>query len=185
MNVITTDIPEVLLLEAEVFEDQRGYLLESYSQRSFRKAGITVEFVQDNLSFSRRGVLRGLHYQVTKPQAKLVTVLSGRVFDVAVDIRRGSPTFGRWVALELTGPKGRSLLAPAGFAHGICALEDALVLYKMSELFHADLARGIAWDDPELSIPWPIADPLLSRQDRLWPSLAEADLLQMPSGSLP
>jgi dTDP-4-dehydrorhamnose 3,5-epimerase len=174
MRVLETGLPGVVVVEPQVFGDARGFFLETHSQRRYAEAGIAPEgFVQSNLSSSRRGVLRGLHYQLPNPQGKLVEVVAGEVFDVAADIRRGSPTFGRWVGRTLSGEKHLQLYVPPGFAHGFVVLsETALFAYKCTRYYDPAADRGVAWDDPELAIAWPIADPELSGKDRAAPRLA-------------
>lgn len=175
MRVIETTLPGVLIVEPDVFADSRGFFFESYSQRRYAEHGITDAFVQDNHSLSVRGTLRGLHYQAKPGQAKLVRVARGSVFDVAVDIRWGSPTFGRWVGVELSAENKRQLYIPVGFAHGFCVTSEvAEFLYKCSSYYAPDLERGIAWDDPALAIAWPAEEPILSDRDRRHPRLAEA-----------
>ena len=160
MQIITTDIEDVQIIEPQVFKDDRGYFLETFHVSRFKSAGLPDLFVQDNLSFSVKNTLRGLHFQVTHPQAKLVQVISGEIFDVAVDIRRTSPTFGRWVSVHLTEHNKRQVLIPQGFAHGFCVLSDsAHVVYKCSEFFDPDDEGGILWSDPAIGIDWPTADP--------------------------
>jgi len=183
VNVIPTAIPDVLIVEPRIFGDQRGYFFECYNREKYRAAGILCEFVQDNESFSRRGVLRGLHYQAAPfTQAKLVRVISGSVLDVAVDIRRNSPTFGRHVAVELSGENFRQLFIPRGFAHGFVVLsEEARFAYKCDNSYSPPHERGVAFDDPELGIDWKL-DPelfLLSPKDKLNPRLAEAELFDI------
>ncbi|MBI3854702.1 MAG: dTDP-4-dehydrorhamnose 3,5-epimerase [Planctomycetes bacterium] len=184
MKRIELAIPGVCLLEPKVFEDARGHFYETYSEDVFKGLGIPERFVQDNHSFSRKGVLRGLHYQHGKPQAKLVRVLQGHVFDVAVDIRRGSPTFGKWVGEILTGANRRQMYVPVGFAHGFLVLsETAEFLYKCSDFYAPKEERGIAWNDPKLGIAWPLTGitPLLNPRDAAYPALADArDLPQLP-----
>ena len=168
MNVIPTDIPDVLLLEPRVFGDSRGFFFESFNQRSFEAAtGGETRFVQDNHSRSGRGVLRGLHYQVEHPQGKLVRVVAGVVFDVAVDIRSGSPTFGRWVGAELSADNKRQLWIPPGLAHGFLVLsETAEFLYKTTDFYAPAHERCIIWNDPVLGIRWPLTEPpILSDRD--------------------
>jgi dTDP-4-dehydrorhamnose 3,5-epimerase len=169
MEALGTPIPGVLLLEPKVFGDARGFFLESYSRRTFEAAvGRPVDFVQDNHSLSARGVLRGLHYQLPHPQAKLVRVIRGEVFDVAVDLRRGSPTFGRWAGEVLSSQNRRQLWLPEGLAHGFLVLSDeAEVLYKASDYYHPEAERCLRWDDPELAIDWPLggAAPIVSPKD--------------------
>ena len=167
MKVHPTSISGALILEPKVFSDDRGFFLESYSERTFAEIGITEKFVQDNHSCSKRGVLRGLHYQVTKPQGKLVRVVSGEVLDVLVDLRRSSPTFGRWYGARLSGENRLLAWVPAGFAHGFHVLsETAHVLYKSTEFYFPDLERTILWNDPDLAIDWGITHPLLSPKDQ-------------------
>ena len=171
------EIPEILLIEARVIGDDRGYFLESYKRSEFLANGITQAFVQDNISHSTRGVLRGLHYQKhPKAQAKLITALQGRIFDVAVDIRQGSPTYGQWVGVELAAQDFRMLYVPMGFAHGFCVLsQEATIAYKATEEYAPDLERGILWNDPDIGIQWPISNPILSPRDAQLPLLKESD----------
>jgi dTDP-4-dehydrorhamnose 3,5-epimerase len=178
LNVIRTEIPEVLLLEPKVFKDERGAVFESYNRPAFAKAtGVDPQFVQDNRSISKKNVVRGLHYQVVRPQGKLVQVLQGEIFDVAVDIRRSSPTFGRWVGFNLSQTNGRMAWIPPGFAHGLLALSETVdVLYKMTELWAPELDRTIIWNDPQIGVRWPIQGaPILSGKDAKAPRLAEAE----------
>jgi dTDP-4-dehydrorhamnose 3,5-epimerase len=173
-------LPEVLLLTPQVFGDDRGFFLETYSERDFAAAGITARFVQDNQSRSKRGVLRGLHYQLEHPQGKLVRVTRGKIFDVAADIRAGSPTFGKWVGVALDDEKRQAIWIPPGFAHGFCALsEEADVAYKATDFYTPSAERGVRWDDPLLGIQWPVEEPILSEKDRGYP------LLSPTSGDLP
>ncbi|HLB50997.1 MAG TPA: dTDP-4-dehydrorhamnose 3,5-epimerase [Patescibacteria group bacterium] len=175
MNVHPLEIADVLLFEPTVFEDERGFFIETYNQTRYRAAGIPDHFVQDNLSFSKKGVLRGLHYQAP-PHAlgKLVSVLRGRVFDVAVDIRSGSLTFGKHVAVELSQANKKQLWIPPGFAHGFLALEDdTLFSYKCTNAYEPSCDRGIAWNDPDLAIQWPIANPIVSEKDQKHPLLSD------------
>jgi dTDP-4-dehydrorhamnose 3,5-epimerase len=175
MNVTPTAIPEVLLIEPKIFGDSRGLFVETYNAARYRAAGIDCTFVQDNLSRSMKGVLRGLHYQVEKPQAKLVTCLRGRIWDVAVDIRPGSPTYGRWVSAELDAVTRKQFLVPIGFAHGFCVLEDDTeVLYKCSDEYYPAGEGALAWNCPEIAIQWPIVDPSLSAKDAAAPPLSKA-----------
>lgn len=178
MNVSQTSLPGVLLIEPKVFRDDRGFFLETYHAVRFREAGIDAEFVQDNHSRSARGVVRGLHYQEPKPQGKLVRCTRGALFDVAVDIRRGSPTFGRWYGVELSEQNQRMLWIPPGFAHGFCAIEDGSdLVYKCTELYDGSADRVILWNDPAIGIEWPIASPILSPKDAAAPRLSEASVL--------
>jgi len=180
VNVIQTDLPGVLVLEPRVFGDARGFFLESWNARAFRDAtGVDAAFVQDNHSRSARGVLRGLHYQLVHPQGKLVRVVSGEVFDVAVDLRRSSPTFGRWTGIRLDAVTHRQLWIPPGFGHGFLVLsETADFLYKTTEYWYPEHDRGLAWNDPDLAIDWPLdgATPLLAAKDAAAPRLADVDL---------
>ena len=181
MKVEQTNIPGVLILEPKVFGDERGFFFESFNQRTWREAtGLDTRFVQENHSRSRKGVLRGLHYQIKQTQAKLVRVILGEVFDVAVDIRVGSPTFGRHVAVELTGENHRQLFIPRGFAHGFVVLSpEALFQYKCDAFYAPDQEGAIAWNDPALGIDWglPEADIILSEKDRHHPLLAQSTCL--------
>ena len=174
MNIETTDLPGVLIITPRVFKDVRGFFFESYNAEQVKARGIDTVFVQDNHSQSTRGTLRGLHFQLPPmAQDKLVRCARGTIWDVAVDIRAGSPTFGRWVGVELSAENFRQLLVPIGFAHGFCVLSDeAEVLYKTSAVYSAAHERGIAWDDPAIGIAWPLAEPLLSDRDRRAESLA-------------
>jgi dTDP-4-dehydrorhamnose 3,5-epimerase len=174
MRVLPTEIPGVLLVEPDVYRDSRGFFLETYHERRYREAGIAATFVQDNHSRSARGTVRGLHFQVRRPQGKLVRALSGEMFDVAVDVRRGSPTFGRWVGATLTGDNFRQIYVPPGFAHGFCILSEVgEVEYKCTELYDPEDELGVAWNDPQIGIEWPEAEPLLSAKDKAAPRLAE------------
>jgi dTDP-4-dehydrorhamnose 3,5-epimerase len=183
MNVIPTAIDGALILEPRVFGDARGFFMESHNRRAFAEAtGQDVDFVQDNHSRSRKGVLRGLHYQIQQPQGKLVRVVNGAVYDVAVDIRRGSPTFGRWAGVELTADNHRQFWLPPGLAHGFVVLSDSAdFLYKASDYYAPQYERSILWNDPAIGIDWPlaahgIAEPLLSDKDRAGALLANAEL---------
>ena len=177
MNVIPTALEGVLILEPKVFGDERGFFFESYNERVFEKAtGRAPRFVQDNHSRSVRGVVRGLHYQVVKPQAKLVRAGSGVILDVAVDLRRSSPTFGQHVAVELSAENKRQLWIPEGFAHGFTVLsESAELLYKTTEFWYPEHDRSLAWDDPAIGIDWRVAEPILSDKDRQAPRLDQAE----------
>jgi len=178
MKVIETDLHGVVVLEPLLFGDHRGYFFESYNERTAGIHGLTARFVQDNESFSEKaGVLRGLHYQIGEDaQAKLVRVASGSIFDVAVDIRKGSETFGRWFGTVLSARNKRQLYVPKGMAHGFCTLEDeTTVLYKADSFYHAASDRGIRWDDPHLAIDWPVDVPILSGKDESLPSWEDAN----------
>jgi len=171
------EIPDVILVESRVFTDDRGYFMEIYRREEFEKNGIAYEFVQDNMSFSRRGVLRGLHFQKPpRAQGKLIRVAWGRIRDVAVDLRRKSPTFRKWVMVELRAGDGRALWIPPGFAHGFYAEEDSIVLYKVTDYFVPELDAGIRWDDPDIAIEWRVEKPVLSHKDMNLPFLREVEL---------
>ena len=174
MNIIQTSLKGLLILEPQVFEDSRGLLLETYRHVRFKESGIDHVFVQDNLSISVQGTLRGLHFQVNFPQAKLVQAITGEIFDVAVDIRSGSPTFGKWSGVYLSEHNLRQLLIPKGFAHGFCVMsEKAHVAYKCSDCYHPEDEGGILWSDPAICIDWPVKDPIISEKDKTFPFLSE------------
>ena len=178
MNIIECDIPGPLILEPSVFGDERGFFLESWNARAFADAGLDLTFVQDNHSRSQAGVLRGLHYQNPNSQGKLVRVTAGAVFDVAVDMRRSSPSFGRWAGVTLTAENKRMFWVPEGFAHGFLVLEDGTdFLYKCTQLYAREHEHTLAWDDPDVGIDWPLAGivPQLSAKDQIGKSLAEAE----------
>ena len=178
MKVTPTALAEVLLIEPRVFGDARGFFFESWNQRSFAEAGIAARFVQDNHSRSAKGVLRGLHYQIHQPQGKLVRVVAGEIFDVVVDIRRSSPSFGKVAAQRLDSSGKQMLWVPEGFAHGFCVTSDyAEVLYKTTDFYAPEHERSIAWDDPDLAIPWPLdGAPTLSGKDRQGARLRDAEV---------
>jgi len=178
VKVIRTEIPDLLVLEPKVFGDDRGFFLESYNRRSFREVtGLDVAFVQDNHSRSKRNVLRGLHYQIRQPQGKLVRVIAGEVFDVAVDLRRSSPTFGRWVSFTLDAGSKRMAWIPPGFAHGFLVLSDhAEFVYKTTDYYAPEHERTQLWNDPALAIPWPMrGEPVMTDRDRRGAPLAAAE----------
>lgn len=178
MKIIDTDIPDVRIIEPQVFGDDRGFFMETFQAQRYAEAGLPHLFVQDNYSRSVKGTLRGLHFQEPKPQGKLVQVLSGSVFDVAVDIRRGSPTFGKWVGVELSAMNKRQLWVPPGFAHGFCVLSDSADFhYKCTEFYAPENERSIAWNDPDLGISWPVTEPLLSKKDAAGIRLKDAPVL--------
>jgi len=171
-----SELPDIVLIEPRVHHDERGFFLESYQQQRFERAGLPTEFVQDNHSRSKAGVLRGLHFQHPKGQGKLVRVVRGEVYDVAVDIRVGSPTFGRWVGLLLSEENQRALYIPPGFAHGfVTTREETDLVYKCTELYHPEHEGVLAWDDPEIGIDWPIVDPLVSTKDAEGRTLGELE----------
>jgi dTDP-4-dehydrorhamnose 3,5-epimerase len=178
MKVIPTRLPEVLLIEPKVFGDPRGFFFESWNEHEFERAGIRAHFVQDNHSRSGQGVLRGLHYQIHQPQGKLIRVVAGEIFDVAVDIRRSSPTFGRWEGVHLNAESYRMLWIPAGFAHGFCVLSEfAEVLYKATDYYAPEHERCIQWNVQELGINWPFpGDPKLSPKDAAGLRLRNAEV---------
>jgi dTDP-4-dehydrorhamnose 3,5-epimerase len=172
MNIIKTKIPDVLLIEPKVFGDERGFFLESFHAQRYAEAGIPGPFVQDNHSHSARGVLRGLHFQKHYPQGKLVYVTQGSVFDVAVDIRRDSPTFKQWVGVTLTADRHQQFYVPAGFAHGFCVLSEmADFHYKCTDYYHPEDEGSLRWNDPDIGIVWPISQPTLSNKDANAPYL--------------
>jgi dTDP-4-dehydrorhamnose 3,5-epimerase len=177
MKLVPTDLPGVLIIEPRVFGDERGFFIETWNQAKFAEAGLDVRFVQDNHSRSAKGVLRGIHYQLTQPQGKLVRVVSGSVYDVAVDMRRSSPDFGRWTGVELSAENKRMLWVPPGFGHGFLTLaDDTDFLYKCTAHYAPEDEQCVAWDDPEIAIEWPLwgIEPILSAKDRQGLPLNEA-----------
>ena len=180
MKVQSTQIPEVLIVEPTVFGDDRGFFLESFNEREMRNIGIDAHFVQDNHSRSQRNVLRGLHYQISQPQGKLVRVVSGKVYDVAVDVRRDSQAFGKWVGVELSAENKRMLWMPPGLAHGFVVLsESADFLYKATDYYAKEFERTILWSDPDLAIEWPLAgQPILSSKDAAAKTFREAEVFE-------
>lgn len=181
MKKIETDLQGVWIIEPKVFGDQRGFFYETWQQQRYADIGIKGTFVQDNVSFSRKGVLRGLHYQQPHSQGKLVTVLQGEVFDVAVDIRVGSPQFGQWTGVVLSGENHRQLWIPEGFAHGFCVLsETAYFSYKCTDEYAPDCEGGILWNDPDIGIKWPLEDVVLSDKDQIYPCLKEVSFEKLP-----
>jgi dTDP-4-dehydrorhamnose 3,5-epimerase len=176
MKFIRTELPGIVVIEPKVFEDPRGFFMETHHADRFREAGLPNEFVQDNHSRSVRNTLRGLHYQLQHPQGKLIRCIRGAVFDVAVDLRQGSPAFGRWFGLLLSEENRRQVYVPPGMAHGFCVLSDtADVIYKCSDFYFPQFERTMMWNDPQIGIQWPISEPLLSEKDRRGVSLAQAD----------
>lgn len=181
MKLIPTSLPEVILLEPSHYADHRGFFMEAWNKIKYLNLGLPENFVQDNLSFSKQGVLRGLHFQQPQPQGKLVFVLQGAVFDVAVDIRPDSPTFGQWVAETLTESNKRQLYVPEGFAHGFCIISPtALFCYKCTDFYNPNFEGGICWNDPDLNIPWPDSAPILSPKDAASPRLREIKTHNLP-----
>lgn len=167
MRCYDTSLPDIKIFEPKVFEDNRGFFMETWNASRYLAYGIPENFVQDNLSLSAKGILRGLHYQQPKPQGKLVYVLQGEVFDVAVDIRKGSQTFGKWVGVTLSAANRRQLYIPEGFAHGFCVMsETALFAYKCTDFYSPANEKGICWNDPDINIEWPIIEPILSEKDK-------------------
>jgi dTDP-4-dehydrorhamnose 3,5-epimerase len=182
MNVKQTKLPGVIVLEPKVFSDDRGYFLETWSRKRYEDVGIQGTFVQDNISFSQKGILRGLHFQHPHSQGKLVQVLSGEVVDVAVDIRKGSPTFGQWVGEKLSEANHRQLYIPPGFAHGYCVTSQAAIFsYKCTDFYNPDCECGIIWNDPDLNIDWPIAEPVVSSKDAAYLRLKDIPSDRLPS----
>ncbi len=184
MDIQQCDVHGALLITFKVFSDERGYFMETFRKNRLEEFGVKHDFVQDNQSKSSRNVLRGLHYQLRHPQAKLVRVLDGTLCDVIVDIRRGSPTFGRHQAFQLSGEKPQALYIPAGFAHSLCVTSSTAVFhYKCSDYYHPEDERGIAWNDPGLGIQWPISEgtaPILSEKDRRYPNLKDVPESELP-----
>ncbi len=180
MEVIATDLPGVLRLRPRIFADDRGWFAETWNQDVFRAAGLPAHFVQDNQSRSRKNVLRGLHFQLQHPQGKLVRAVAGRIFDVAVDIRKSSSHFGRWVAVELSAEVPEMLWIPPGFAHGFLVLSDSAdVLYKTTDFYHSAAERTIRWNDPSIGIEWPLTgEPIISAKDAVGTSLDQTELPQ-------
>lgn len=172
MKIIPTSLKGLLIVEPKVLQDSRGYFMETYHQDRYREYGIDPCFVQDNLSYSVQGTLRGLHYQIRHVQAKLVQVISGEIYDVAVDIRPGSETFGKWVSVHLSGTNKRQLFIPEGFAHGFCVIsETALFSYKCSDVYAPRDEGGVLWSDPDIGIDWPVKNPIISKKDSQYPRL--------------
>lgn len=181
MNVIPAAIDGVLILEPRVYEDDRGYFMETYQQHRYDASGVDRVFVQDNLSFSVGGCLRGLHFQVQRPQAKLIQVITGEIFDVAVDLRPGSSTFGEWIGIILSDANHRQLFIPEGFAHGFCVMsETAHFLYKCSDVYMPEDENGILWSDPDIAIEWPLDHPIISEKDDRLPLLSDLPPDQYP-----
>jgi dTDP-4-dehydrorhamnose 3,5-epimerase len=181
MQVIQSGLPGVLIVEPKVIGDSRGFFYEGWNRQRFEGNGIGTDFVQDNISVSGKNVLRGLHYQWPYPQAKLVQILEGEVWDVAVDIRQDSPHFGEWVGVNLSSENHRQLYIPEGFAHGFCVLsERAIFLYKVNEYYHPETDKGVLWSDPRIAVPWPVSEPILSEKD-----VKQRLLADIPVGELP
>ena len=174
-------LPEVIIIEPDVFKDNRGYFLETYHAKKYSEHGISAKFFQDNRSQSKEGVIRGLHYQLTRPQGKLIWVIDGEIMDVAVDIRKGSPTFGKWTSAILSSDNFLQLYIPEGFAHGFCVVSiTATFIYKCTDYYDPESERGIIWNDPFLDIEWPVSRPILSEKDKKNPSLKEIPVEDLP-----
>ena len=186
MNVVETKLPGVLILEPKVFRDVRGFFVETFRETTLHAAGISETFVQDNHSRSSKGILRGLHYQLDQPQGKLVRVSRGKVFDVAVDVRNGSPTFGQWFGAVLDDESLRMMYVPPGYAHGFIVLSEvADFIYKCTNYYHAESEQCIAWNDPDIGIKWPISDVSLSAKDQFAPNLSQQSAEKLPSYTKP
>ena len=183
MKVIHSEIlPDIIIIEPNVFTDNRGRFLETYQAKRYLEFSIPDRFVQDNASYSTKGVLRGLHYQIKQPQGKLVWAVQGEIFDVAVDIRRGSPTFGKWEGVHLSSTSHKQVYIPEGFAHGFCVISDeAIINYKCTGNYAPKEERGILWDDPVIAIDWPVKDPILSSKDSTYPTLATVNQIDLPA----
>lgn len=184
MKIIPTNLPDVVVLEPKAFGDARGFFQETYHAQRYRDAGITETFVQDNHSRSSRGVLRGLHYQLVQPQGKLVSVIRGEVLDIALDIRKSSPTFGQWCAVTLNDTNHRQMYVPPGFAHGFCVISKEVdFVYKCTDYYHPQSERGVLWNDSALNIDWsiPLDEILLSEKDKVQPTLAEIAEEDLPA----
>jgi len=181
MRILKTSLPGVVIIEPRIFEDKRGFFTETYHRDRYMDVGINEIFVQDNLSHSIHGILRGLHYQLRHSQAKLIQVVRGAIFDVSVDIRQGSPCFSQWIGVHVSDENKRQVFLPKGFAHGFCVLsEEADVIYKCSDFYAPDDEEGILWSDPDIGIDWPITDPLLSDKDSNYPCLRDVPPERLP-----
>ena len=182
MKITPTPLEGVLLIEPDSFKDSRGFFMETYQKQNYAKKGICCSFVQDNLSFSNKHTLRGLHYQLNNPQAKLIYVVKGTIFDVAVDIRFGSTTFGQWTGVELSDKNKHQLMVPEGFAHGFCVIsETAYVAYKCSDVYVPEDEQGVLWSDPDINITWPSLNPVLSLKDKKLACLKDLSKTSLPS----
>ena len=182
MNIIETSLNGVRIIDLKAHEDQRGFFMEYYHWNRYNQLGISQRFVQDNLSFSMQNTLRGLHYQLKTPQAKLVQAVTGEIYDVAVDIRVGSATYGKWTGVHLSGENKRQMYIPEGFAHGFCVLsQTAHVLYKCSDFYSPEDEGGISWADSDIAIDWPVQNPIISEKDRNFPRLSELPPEKLPS----
>lgn len=181
MDITTTSLEGVLIIEPRVFKDSRGFFMETYNQNRYTGAGVDNAFVQDNLSYSVRGTVRGLHFQINRPQDKLIQVITGKILDVVVDIRSGSETFGQWEGVYLSDQNNHQLFIPKGFAHGFCVLSEfALFAYKCSEFYVPDDEGGILWSDPDIGIDWQVEHPIISEKDKNFPCLSDLSREQLP-----
>lgn len=181
MEILKTSLPGVLIIQPDIFKDKRGFFMETYHRKKYAEEGLDQSFVQDNLSYSIRGTLRGLHYQYPNAQSKLVQAVKGKIYDVVVDIRQGSPTFGQWTGVHLSDENKRQFFVPEGFAHGFCVISDtAFVIYKCSDFYTPESEKGLLWSDPDIGIDWPVKEPLLSPKDIQCPNLKD-----IPSECLP
>ena len=182
MKIITTSIEGILIIEPKTFEDNRGFFMETYNQKRYNASGINATFVQDNLSYSLKNTLRGLHFQIKHPQAKLIQVISGEIFDVAVDLRSGSATFGKWTGIHLSDENKRQMFIPEGFAHGFCVLSEfALFYYKCSDFYAPEDEGGIIWSDPDIGVEWPVENPIISEKDNQFQKLSGLTAEKLPS----
>ncbi len=181
MEILKTSLAGVLIIQQDIFKDKRGFFMETYHRKKYTEEGLDQSFVQDNLSYSIKGTLRGLHYQYPNMQSKLVQAVKGKIYDVVVDIRQGSPTFGQWTGVHLSDENKRQFFVPEGFAHGFCVLSDtAFVVYKCSDFYAPESEKGLLWSDPDIGIDWPVKEPLLSPKDIQYPCLKD-----IPSECLP
>lgn len=182
MKIITTSIEGILIIEPKTFKDNRGFFMETYNQKRYNASGINPTFVQDNLSYSLKNTLRGLHFQIKHPQAKLIQVISGEIFDVAVDLRSGSATFGKWTGIHLSDENKRQMYIPKGFAHGFCVLSEfALFHYKCSDFYAPEDEGGLIWSDPDIGIEWPVENPIISEKDNQFQKLFDLTAEKLPS----
>jgi len=182
LKTVDTDIEGLIIVEPDVYPDKRGFFTETFQAQRYAEAGINCTFVQDNLSYSTKGTLRGLHFQVTRPQAKLVHVISGEIFDVAVDLRAGSPTYGQWAGVDLSGANHRQLFVPEGFAHGFYVTSDtAYFAYKCSDFYAPDDEGGVLWSDPDIGVRWPAGEPIVSARDLDLPRLNALEPDRLPA----
>ena len=182
MKIITTSIKGILIIEPVTFRDKRGFFMETYNRNRYNASGINATFVQDNLSCSLKNTVRGLHFQIKHPQAKLIQVITGEIFDVAVDLRPGSATFGKWTGILLSDENRRQVFIPEGFAHGFCVLSEfALFYYKCSDFYAPDDEGGIIWSDQDIGVKWPVENPIISEKDKQYPKLTGLSTEQLPS----